>query len=373
MPGFASLLLVFTVGCPHRSPLWSPDGKWILVLAGEKGENVDHGASRAWLVEAASGKKRLLAPPVKGHRFLAASWTSAHAFVMVTGEWDEDIAVEGSGKLWKRGVNDDSWKAIDVPTPSEERVTRRLPFVIPRHGDARLVYPTGPESVTVVSLATESTIKVIALADLVGPAADDGVLITQTDDRSGNTWLVALDADLATRWKVDFNHLRKTIAVRLEKKPVEVVFNDTSTSHLPRKRLTNGADWVGVTLTFSDVGWSDGIVAYYVRLDAHDGSLISVMTAKGLSGRPESVDQHVIAFTAPEPRKKVPVALRAFDITGGAAIKATLFPDLKKEQVHGYAMDAEGTRLAVSINGTTPALLLFDVARLEQTRKVRLD
>ena len=64
--------LVLCLGCPHRSPLWSPDGSQLLVLSGPKGEEVEKAASQLWLVNAKARTATRIAAPETDLRILAA-------------------------------------------------------------------------------------------------------------------------------------------------------------------------------------------------------------------------------------------------------------------------------------------------------------
>jgi len=373
--GLVAALLTFAVGCPHRSPVWSPDGEWIIVLGGAGGESVEHAASQLWLVAASGTTRRRVPPPEDGVRFLAATWIDARRFVAMTGTWDDDTVLEGSGKTWTRGVEDDAWTRVDLPAPSEERTPRRLPVVLGRDDDRWLAYASGFESVTVASLKTTKVIRTLSPAEIVGPAADGGLLITRPDDASASSVLIALDDALEPRWSVDFPTLRDTFAARLGKKPVEIVFNDTSTSHLPLGGPapgTNAAgagatsastEWVGVTFTFSDVGWRDGVVGFYARLAAKDGAVLAVEHAIGLAGRPASIGAHAFALLAPQPKRDLPLAIGRFamaaTLDGAGPVERFPVTAWKKEQVYGYSLSPDGRTLAVSIHDATSSLRFF--------------
>ena len=117
--------LVLVAGCPHRSPVWSPDGARIVVLAGKSGEEVDKAASQLWLADVASGKARSLQCPDAGVRYLAAEWLDAQTIAVLTGKWDSGFIAEGSEKSGAspRAEGDGAeWQ--DLSSPAERGAPR---------------------------------------------------------------------------------------------------------------------------------------------------------------------------------------------------------------------------------------------------------
>ncbi len=374
------LLLLLAAGCPHRSPLWSPDGKHILVLAGERGEDVEKAASQLWLVDVASGKPARLAAPEKESRFLAALWLGTEEFLVATGQPSGDEIKEGSEKWWRRNATG-SWKRLALPAPSGARLPRRLAVLLGRAAAGSrgtrpggvLVYPVGGEKVSAVSLDGGKVLLELEPAELVGPGPRGGFLAYR-ETEGGTAELVAFGAELRELWKVKFSELRRSVAAKLGKKPVEIIFNETSTSHLPLGDAR--AEWVAVNVVFTDVGWREGIPGYHVRLAAADGKLLDVVHAVGLSGQPASFGQYVSCVTAPQRKKKIPTALKVLDLKTGQDAHSLPLPGIKKEQVHGYSVDPSGRRLALSLNAAATELYIFELpalaAGLEAARKIVL-
>ena len=81
----------------------------------------------------------------------------------------------------------------------------------------------------------------------------------------------------------------------------------------------------------------------------------------------------IIAFTAPTPKTTFPSLCARSTSAGGAVTETFAVPGLKSEQVHGYALDPDGERLAVSINSATQTRLFFDAAKIKPTGEVRLE
>jgi hypothetical protein len=375
----ATVSLLAVVGCPHRSPLWSPDGKRILVLAGPQGEEVDKAASQLWLVDVAAGKAQRLEPPAAGLRYLAAAWLDAERFVTFTAEWVDDAAKEGSGRIWTRSVSAGArWTAFDAPAPSAERSTRRLPLVL-RHGsELMLAYAEGNEATVVVSLASRKELFRLTAAEIVGPGPKGGFLVQRADEPSGGSELVAYDAEFRTLWTSKFSAIRKDVAARLGRKPVEVIFDDTATSQLPAETSqlpagVAGASWVGVNLIHADPGWRDGIAGFYVQLAASDGAVVGAAGGICLSGQPACAGKAAYAVTAPDPKAKEPPALRAVDPASGKETRSLPLDGVGKDGVHGYAVDPEAKRIALSLSGPVPKLRIYVLEDFDQEREVVLE
>ncbi len=363
----ASLLcvavLLVTVGCPHRSPTWSPNGQRILVLAGEKGEDVDKAASQLWIVDVtdkAKPRRSRIAVPEPGCRFLSATWLADDDDIFaLTGTWDEDSVVPGSEKVWRhRGGK---WQALAFPTPNEARGTRRLPVVVTTSTGRAVAYPVRDEAVALVSLASGETIAEYEPAELIGPGPAGGLLLYRPEKNSdtGGFEIVSLDAQLEERWRQSFADLRSSIAQRLGRKPVEVIFNEASTSHLPRTGKSGAAaDWVGVTMIFSDVGWKDGIRSYYVQLDAKSGALKTVAQGTGVAGKPEVRGGDVWAALAKDSLTKKPTRLVRIALETRKVIEE-LAVGAGNDAVHGYAVSPQGDAFVVSINDSPPRLEFF--------------
>lgn len=352
------LPLALVVGCPHRSPVWSPDGRHLLVLVGARGEEIDQAASQLWLLEVESGRATFLEPPEDKTRYLGAAWIDKDRFLVVAGRWEDDVVVEGSGKFWLRSTAKGEWKQVPAPAPSEERVPRRPPVVLQRGDQTLLAYPSGSEAVVVSSLESGKEILRLQPAELVGPGTGGGFLIYRPEaGQTGDTELVAYTRSLEKGWQTRFSVLRAEMALKLGKKAVEIVFNDTSTSHLPL--ATRDPAWVAVTLVFADVGWRDGIPGYYVQLGAKDGKLCRVAEGLGLSGRPTASGTLAWYVKAPDPDTKKPPTLEGVALTDGSVQKSLPLYGLTKEAVHGYSVDPGGKMLALSVNADSPTLRIY--------------
>ena len=198
------LLLVVSVGCPHRSPVWSPDGDRILLLAGAKGEDLETAASQMWLIDTRSGETKRLSPPEPDCRFLAATWLSQRRFVALTGKWDEDYIESGSERVWQGDGT--AWTQLDVPHPNEARATRRLPVVVKTKSGNALVYPTGDEAVAIVSLTDGSVLMTLEPAELIGPGPGGGFLVYRPEaSDTGGSEIAAFSSDLALLWARKFS------------------------------------------------------------------------------------------------------------------------------------------------------------------------
>ena len=361
------LLLVVSVGCPHRSPVWSPDGKRILLLAGEKGEELDTAASQLWLVDTESGEKKKLSLPEPGCRFLAAAWISQDRFVALTGKWDEDYIESGSEKIWRGDGT--TWRQLDAPHPNEARATRRLPVVLETTKGEALVYVTRDEAVTVVSLDDGSVLKTLEPAELIGAGPGGGFLVYRPEaSDTGGSEIAAFSSDLELLWSQKFSTIRAEIAKRLDRKPIEIVFNEASTSHLPHRG--EGLDWVGVTLAFSDVSWREGITACYARLEAGTGRLLETAEGVGVSGASSSAKGILWAVLAPEPKKSLPERVARIDLGQRRQLDGV---PISGGPAHGYALSPSGDRFAVSVNGAPSSVLVFESADLKNVRTIRLE
>ncbi|MBI4604753.1 MAG: hypothetical protein HY721_22555 [Planctomycetes bacterium] len=381
IPLAALALLLFT-GCPHRSPVWSPDGTSILVLAGKAGEEIDKAASQLWLVAAASGKAARLECPEAGSRYLSAAWLGPDQALVLTGKWTGDFIEEGSEKAWRVATAGGSraggsWKALPLPAPNEARATRRPPVVIRdgsgwKPGDLAAVYPAGAEAVVVAEVEAGKELLKLEPAELVGPGPGGGFLVHRpSPEDSGTIEVAAFGADLKVLWRKKLSELRDAIARRFLKAPVEIVFNDTTTSHLPPR---GEEGWVGLSLIFSDVAWKDGIPGFYLKLDAKTGDVLAAVRGVGLSGRPSTAKGggSLWAVLAPDPKAKLPVRLEAIAVADGKALSTVPLPDVPKEAVHGYAFDRDGKHFAVSLNATVGQVRIFAAPTPEKPRVVEL-
>ena len=360
----------FALGCPHRSPVWSPDGARIVVLAGKSGEEVDKAASQIWLVDVAGGKAQAVKGPAADLRYLAAAWADNGSFVVATGKWENDSIADDSERIWLVQGDGTGWKNLELPHPNAERVTRR-PLVVAGQGKERkLIYPSGNEAVVAVFLESLKEAFKAEPAELVGLGPKGGFIIFRPEpENTGTNELVAFGGDLKILWRLKFSRLRDGIAKKLGKQPTDIVFNDTSTSHLPFKE---DEPWVGVTLIFSDVGWKDGIPAYYVRLDAGSGEVLTALRGVGLSGRPASAGGLAWAVLAPDPKAGLPVRLQSIQLDDGKVRATAALENVGKEAVHGYAFNPSGKQFAVSLNGPVPALRIYSEGNLEKARVIEL-
>jgi hypothetical protein len=386
------LFAAAAVGCPHRSPLWSPDGSRILLLAGAKGEDVDKAASRLWLVDVESSKGKRLEAPEPRVRYLAAAWIDNDSFVVFTGKWDSGSIESGSEKAWRvraaSAADRGAWEALAVPPPSESRAPMRPPAVVGGSAPV-LVYPSGEEAVVALDLASRKTLLELAPAELVGPGPRGGFLVQEPEaGDTGGLELAAYEVSGKEIWRVKFSRLRDEIAAKLGKKPVEVIFNDTSTSHLPFPADSRGGDgaarerqWVGATLVFSHVGWKEGVPGYYVRLDAASGKLLDAVHGTGLWGRPASAGGVLRAIAAPVSKEKLPARVQSLLLASGKETESAALADGgagggagdgSEHAVAGYAFDPEGKRFAVAL-GDAPVLLLYGSGSLATPRAIRLE
>lgn len=229
------IFLAFVSGCPHRSPLWSPDGKHLLVLAGPASEEIDSPASELWLVDVDLGSAYEIPPPEPDARFLAGVWLDAKTFLVATAHVEGDEVREGSETWWQRAVGDGrAWQRLDLPPPSGSRATKRLPVLLEASGElpSTLIYPTGWDDTVAVSLDTGKETWRGTLTEVTGPGPDAG-FIAQRENDSGGLELVSFARDFRERWSMRFSELRDALARNRGLRPVDIVFNDASTCHLP--------------------------------------------------------------------------------------------------------------------------------------------
>ena len=366
------LALLASTGCPHRSPVWSPDGGRIILLTGSKGEAVDKAASQLWLVSVESGKAKRLQAPEKGVRYLAAAWLDDESFVVFTGKWDDGYVEAESEKTWKVTKDGAHWEALSLPQPTESRAMLRLAVVVGTGTERALVYPSGDEAVVVTDPAAGKERSRIEPAELVGPGPQGGFLITRPEPGdTGGTELVAYDNLLKPLWSRKFSQLRDEIAGKLEKQPVEIVFNDTSTSHRPLGAADGS--WVGVTLVFTDVGWRDGISGYYVQLEAASGKVIAAIHGVGLSGRPASSGGAAWAVAAPDSKRGLPARLQALGVRAANEVASNPLKGITKDDVHGYALGPQGQEFAISLTAETPVLELYSKDSPDKPRRIKLE
>lgn len=352
-----------SVGCPHRTPVWSPSGERIAVLAGQSGEEIDKAASRLYLVDPAGRKAQLLTAPEPGLRYLSAVWADESTLVVLTGKWDSGFVASGTEKIWKVTENGKRWASLAAPPPAESNAVKRPPVIVGAGSSQALAYPSDAEAVVVVSLAEGKELLRLDPAELVGPAPGGGVLVSRPQAEDPSTIEVAaLGPDLKVLWRKKLSDLRDGVAARLGKKPVEVVFNTTSTSELSSP---GEAAELGVNLIFSDVGWKEGIPGYHVRLDSGTGNVLGAVRNVGLSGRPGVAGGFVWAVLAPSSKEKLPVRLAGLSTTEGRADVLLPLAGVEKEDVQGYARDPSGKRLALSLGGKVRALRIYEREKLE--------
>jgi hypothetical protein len=353
----AALPLFLATGCPHRSPVWSPDGSRLLVLGGQAGEEVDKAASSLWIADVAKKTAQALQCPEKGVRYLAAAWLDAGSFAVATGSWQGGSIAAGSEKLWRVSAAGGAWKALACPTPSESRITRQLMVPI-REGSAQaLVYPSGDEDLVVAELDAGKTLRKLEHTHLIGPGPKGGFLCYRpaADDETV-VEVAAFGADLAELWHKKLSALRDAIAQRLGKKPVEVVMTEPSTSHLP---LGGESGWVGVSIVFLDVGWKEGVPGYYLRLDEKTGDVLAATRAVGLWGRPASAAGAAWAVLAPDAKAKLPVRVEQIRVDDGKTMASAPLEGVAREAMLGYSTDPTGKRLAISIAGSAAQVRLL--------------
>ncbi len=368
----AFLLGLLAVGCPHRSPIWSPDGRHLLILAGSSDEEVDRPAGALWLLETGAAKpQRIEAPaprPRSGQalevKFLGAAWIDADSFVVLAAQMAGGEVKEGSETIWRRSISKKEWTEVVGPAPSADRTPRRQPVAIQAAGQAVLVYTTGNEAVVAVSFDGGKELLRLEPAELVGPGPADGFLITRPETETGGLEVVAMGPDLKPLWSKRFSELSREIASRTGKKSIDIVINDTSTS--VRMGSPAGSE-VGVTLVYTDVSWREGVLGYFVRLSGKDGALLATATSRALIGRPGAVSDGAAGgslwavLPMAEPGKDG-VLVRSFALDGKGEGDQREIPGLKKAAVYGYSLGPDGkTFAAVVSTGEKFKLFLFPV------------
>ncbi|MCH2375238.1 MAG: hypothetical protein MK538_13705 [Planctomycetes bacterium] len=362
------LFVLLATGCPHRSPVWSPDGSKLLVLAGANEEACDHSASQLWLVDVTTGKGKTLALPEANSRLLAAVWIDNQTFVTFTGRWEGNSIAPESEKVWRGDGS--KWTEMKLPRPNAARVTRRIPVLVESDGQKALAYPVGDEGLVVVALSDGKVLAEFEPAELIGPGAQGGILIYQPEDsEDGGVEVAAVGNDLKQLWAVNFANLRTSAAKRLGKTPFEIVFNDTSTSHRPPG---NEKGWVGMVMVFSDVSWPDGINGYYFQLDEKTGELKNVVAGHGTSGLPTGAKDSVWATLAPSRKGKLPMRVARINLTDGKPSDVAPLAGVAKTALHGYSLSPAGDRVAVSINGETPSVKIYKSDNLEELKTIPL-
>ncbi len=370
------------VGCPHRTPVWSPDGRKVLLLGGADREAIDKPASKLWLVELPDGKEKggakpaALKPPEGGGtlRYLAAAWMDLQSFAVLTVGWENGEPVDGSEAVWKVSENGRAWSRLSGPPPSAERTPRRNPVVVPAGGGKALVYATGSEALAVVSLSDAPGKKggelfKLEQAEVVGPGPEGSFLVYRPEEgESGDLELAAIGGDQKKRWSRRFSDLRSEIAKALGKKPEEIIFNDVSSSTPDPDGQT-----IAVNLVFTDVNWKDGVSGYLALLAAKDGALLSVSGATCLPGKPAlsrlagggTWAWAVLPFAG---KTNKSIAVGSFPI-GGTPDRAAEskglrleLKDLPKTAIQGYGLSPDRQTFAVAVNGPTTRLLLYSVS-----------
>ncbi len=376
----AILVCILTAGCPHRSPIWSPDGRRILLLAGSGDEDVDRPAGGLWLLEVGAAKPERIDPPAPRRpsgvdlaiKFLGAAWIDADSFVVLAAAMAGGEVKEGSETIWRRNIAKREWTAVAGPAPSADRTPRRQPVVILSRGRPVLVYATGNEAVAAVSLTDGKEMLRMEPAELVGPGPSDGFLVTRTANETGGLEVAAVGSDLKPLWSRPFSELSREIAARTGKKADEIVLNDTSTS--VRMGRPTGSE-VGVTLVFTDVSWREGVLGYFVRLSGKDGALLATATARGLIGRPGAVSEgeaggSVWAVLPPAESGKEGVFIRSLALDGKGKGEQHEIPGLKKTSVYGYSLSPDGKTFAAIVStGERFKLYLFPVGGSKLTGK----
>jgi len=352
-----TLMCLGMSGCPHRSPVWSPDSKHLLLLALQGSEEVDRPAGGIWLVEPETRKASRLGDPLPRALYLAAGWLDNRAYYVLAAQDGDGEVKEGSEGIWRGEVGSEKWTRIPGPPPSSERSNRRNPVAIQVGGKAALVYTTGPESVVVVEVAGGKELLRIQTAELVGPGPRGGFLIARPDAEASGLEVVAIGSNLKTLWSKRFSELSSRIAARLGKKPMDIVINDTSTSELVGS--PPGSE-VGLVLVYTDVSWRDGISGYYVRF-SETGDLLSANAGMALPGRPRNGAGAVWAVApARESGGGDRAAVRSFPLKGGEGERLEI-PGVKRNQIHGYSMSPSGRELGVVVGGRGVKLLLYQI------------
>lgn len=369
----ASALLVLValgLGCPHRSPEWSPDGQQLLVLVGREGEACDAPASSLWLINATNGEKqRVKKPPHEKCRFLAVRWIDPQKFLAFTTQWEDGQVIDEGEKIWLGDST--SWKEVKGPRPNAARVTRRLPVVLRSEKGVSIVYPTDDEILAIVSLANGKTLHEIEPAEIIGPGPQGGFLVWRPEDSdTGGIEIAAISGDAQDLWTQSFSKLRKGIATKLDKKPLDIVFNDASTSHVPAGKQP--AQWVGLVVNFSDVSWPQGITGFYVQLDAKSGELLHVVQGRGVPGQPMGNDESAWCGLSGSRGQGTPKLTR-LDLKSGNPTAVLPLTGVGKNGVHGYSLSPQGNRFAVSVNGAPARITIHSSNDLAVTKTIELD
>lgn len=380
----AFALAALACGCPHRSPLWSPDARHLLVLGGAAGEPMDKPGTRLWLVPLAAAepggdaKPRRLSPPGAdaGLRFLAAAWVDGESFVVLTVAWADDEARSDSARVWRVSELGKTWTALSGPAPSAEHTPRRNPVIARVAGGrgAAVVYQAEDDRVVAVPLAPAGdgggAVLELPQAVLVGPGPEGGFLAVKLNEDTGDLDILAYGGDLKPRWKRPRAELARDLAKHLGKERSAIVFNDTSTSiYYPK------AEAIGVTLVFTDVTWSDGVSGYHAILRAADGAFLGGSDrVTCLPGKPVGVEEdggslRLWALGPSTERDVKTGSLRAYRVStaGGAPRPASPelqeeLPGIPKSSLHGYAARPDGAQVAVVINGASSRLRLYRIA-----------
>lgn len=354
----SSPLTILFVGCPHRSPVWSPDSKHILLLARSSDEAVDKPAGAVWLVDAGSRGIQRLKDPLPGARYLAAAWIDEQDFVVFTALMADGEVKEGSEAIWRGRVGGGDWVKVPGPAPSAERTPRRLPLVVSAKEGKALVYSTGNESVAVVGASDGKVLLKLEPGELVGPGPGDGFLIIRPEGETGGLELVAIGPELKPLWTKRFSELAKEISAQTGKKPSEIVINDTSTS--ARLGTPSGSE-AAVVFVYTDVSWREGISGYYVRFDGKDGKVLAAASATALPGRPGEAAGLAWAITPSAERGSDTAVIRSFTIGKDGETSRMELPGLKKGSIYGYSLSPDGKGFAAVVGGQTVKLLLYPI------------
>jgi hypothetical protein len=353
-----SPVALLMVGCPHRSPVWSPDSKHLLLLARSSEEPVDRPAGGIWLVDVEARKAERLPDPAPSAQYLAAAWIDERSFVALTALPGDGEIKEGSEAIWRGGLGEKGWTRVPGPEPSGERTPRRVPLVIQSGGAKALVYASGSESVVAVDLASGKEIQKLSPAELVGPGPAEGFLITRPEPETGGLELAAYGPDLKQLWARRFSALTGEIAAKLGKKPEGIVINDTSSS--VRAGTPPGTE-VSLTMIYTDVSWREGVSGYYVTLSGKDGSFRSVAAATALPGRPGQAGGAAWAITPAAERGSDTAVIRSFPLGGAGEEARVELKGTKKAAVYGYSLSPSGKEFAAVIAGAKVKILLFPI------------
>ncbi len=362
--GTCLLLVLSSVGCPHRSPIWSPDAQHVLLLTGPSKEPLDEPASQLWQVSVDGSARRQIAPPRAAQRFLGALWIDSKSFVAFTVEWEDGSAVDESESTWLR--HDEKWSPLKLPRANATRLTRRPPV---RLAGGRMAYASGEEAITIASAADGKALKTIELAEVVGPGPSGGLLIYRVDDESGAAEIASLSPTLEETWSRKFSDLRREIATALGKKPLEITFNDTGGTHV--RAEGSSPEWVGVTLSFGDASWRRGISGYYVQLDGANGRLLKCVDGRALCGQPMAANGHVFGVLAPKRSREESPRLVSIAVDGRDVVHHRELRLESQDTLYGYSLSPDGQKFAVSLRGAPAALRIFS-SKLEQQEVIEL-